>query len=203
MMAVATLALVMAAPAWARSAKAERRASAMSDDDSDLPASPSYREWSKVIRAAIRERWFELIPPEAKAGEKGAVMLRFCVLSDGRIDGIEILAREGPASFDAVVLMALSAASPLAPPPPGKVKDGLQIRYTFHYNLSKPLADHWRARARWRMRKRPKMSCPGIPDANSAAGLSEHGALQAQTPRAVKKRSASSGETSMGVQGKK
>jgi TonB family protein len=172
MMAVAMLALVMASPAWARSAKAERRASAMSDDGSDLPESPSYRAWGKVIRVAIREKWLELIPPEAKAGEKGAVMLRFCVLSDGRIDGIEVLAREGPASFDAVVLMALSAASPLAPPPPGKVENGLRLTYTFHYNLNAALADHWRARAKWRTRKRPKVSCPGLPDTAPSSSLS-------------------------------
>ncbi len=119
------------------------------------------RAWSKAIQRAVRKRWLLEIPDEAKAGVRGAVMLRFCILADGTIAHLEVVARKGPASFDEAALRAITTLSPLPPPPPFADGDGLRISYTFFYNVEGDLAEDWQKRATENAETIPKADCPG------------------------------------------
>jgi colicin import membrane protein len=76
--------------------------------------------------ARIRAAW--AWPGE---GTRLAVKVRFSVAADGAIGNLRLVSPSGDASYDASVLRAVRAVSPLAPPPVPHREDFSDVELTF------------------------------------------------------------------------
>jgi TonB family protein len=98
-------------------------------EQTNIPGIPSDFHFTYYIErmlALIESRWYKpAAPPDTRA------RLRFRILRDGRLEGIELEQSSNLPSFDRAALRALYAANPLPPLPPAYGKDSLTVHLSF------------------------------------------------------------------------
>jgi TonB family protein len=93
---------------------------------SGIPSDFHFTYYIERMLALIESRWYKpAVPPETRA------RVRFRILRDGRVVGIELEQGSGQPSFDRAALRALYAANPLPPLPPAYSKDSLTVHLSF------------------------------------------------------------------------
>jgi len=112
------------------SAEASRGGLSLAGGDSrGPPAIPSDFQFTYYVErmlALIESRWYK---PPVSQGTRARI--RFRILRDGRLEGIQLEAASQVPSFDRSALRALYAANPLPPLPPAYRKPSLTVHLTF------------------------------------------------------------------------
>jgi len=91
-----------------------------------IPADFHFTYYIERMLALIEARWYKpAAPPQTRA------LVRFRILRDGRLEGIELEQSSGLPSFDRAALRALYAANPLPPLPPAYGKQSLTVHLSF------------------------------------------------------------------------
>ena len=91
-----------------------------------IPADFHFTYYLDRMLALIEARWYKpAAPPQTRA------LIRFRILRDGRLEGIELEESSGLPSFDRAALRALYAANPLPPLPPAYGKQSLTVHLSF------------------------------------------------------------------------
>ncbi len=93
---------------------------------SGIPADFHFTYYVERMLALIESRWYKpAVPPGTRA------RVRFVILKDGRVEGIQLEESSGLPSFDRAALRAMYAANPLPPLPPAYGKPSLTIHLSF------------------------------------------------------------------------
>jgi protein TonB len=91
-----------------------------------IPADFQFTYYIERMLALIESRWYKpAVPPNTRT------LVRFRILSDGRIEGIMLEESSGQPSFDRAALRAMYAANPLPPLPPAYGKPSLTVHLAF------------------------------------------------------------------------
>ena len=92
---------------------------------------------SRVV-AAIREKWYSLIPNEAKPPQSkaGEVVIGFVITADGQITDLKLTDSSGDSKLDRAGRDSITGAAPFPALPVG-FKGNMQLRMHFYYNPSK------------------------------------------------------------------
>lgn len=87
---------------------------------------------AEMIRK-IKRNWE--IPKLAHYGMKGRLVIRFFLLSDGRVEGLRILVSSGIPPYDNAALQAIRSSNPFRPLPPDFPNPREGVTITFLYNI--------------------------------------------------------------------
>ncbi len=91
-----------------------------------IPSDFHFTYYVQRMLALIESRWYK---PAVGTGTRARV--RFVILKDGRVEGIQLEESSGMPSFDRAALRALYAANPLPPLPPAYGKSSLTVHLSF------------------------------------------------------------------------
>ena len=91
-----------------------------------IPSDFHFTYYVQRMLTLIESRWYK---PAVAAGTRTRV--RFVILKDGRVEGIQLEESSGMPSFDRAALRAMYAANPLPPLPPAYGKSSLTIHLSF------------------------------------------------------------------------
>ena len=87
---------------------------------------------AEMIRK-IKRNWE--IPKLAHYGMKGRLVIRFYLLSDGRVEGVRLLVSSGIPPYDNAALQAIRNSNPFRPLPPDFPNPREGVTITFLYNI--------------------------------------------------------------------
>jgi TonB family protein len=94
------------------------------------------RAYPDRVLAAIRKKWYPLIPQAAPGSDPGPgiTMVEFSIQKDGPIDKVKVVRSSGNDARDAAARNAISAAAPFPPLPAAYSGKVLNLRYHFGYD---------------------------------------------------------------------
>ena len=89
------------------------------------------------VLASVKNSWYAVIPESARLGEKGRVVLRFKIMRDGSVPGIEPILEgsSGREPLDNAALSSIRASNPFEPLPSAFSGPYIELRFIFLYNL--------------------------------------------------------------------
>lgn len=91
-----------------------------------IPSDFHFTYYVQRMLTLIESRWYK---PAVTPGTSARV--RFVILKDGRVEGIQLEESSGMPSFDRAALRAMYAANPLPPLPPAYGKPSLTVHLNF------------------------------------------------------------------------
>ena len=110
------------------------------DNSAQVPpgTDPATEAYVRKVYALVRKSWFKHMPHDAKEGQKGLVVLRFKIESDGTLREDDIRAEREFASEILLEksLSALRQSAPFPAFPAGLTKPEIILTYTFEFSLT-------------------------------------------------------------------
>jgi hypothetical protein len=110
------------------------------DNSSQMPpgTDPSMEAYVKKVYSLVRKSWFKHMPHDVKEGQKGLVVLRFKIQSDGtlREDDIRVEREFASEILLEKSLSALRQSAPFPAFPAGLTKPAIILTYTFEFSLT-------------------------------------------------------------------
>ena len=94
----------------------------------------------KRVIAAVRRNWIAVMPESALMGDRGVVLLRFCITPNGVVPSPDpVLERtSGKNPLDVAAMSAIRASSPFEPLPSQYKEPCLELQFAFFYNTPVP-----------------------------------------------------------------
>jgi hypothetical protein len=110
------------------------------DNSSQVPpgTDPALEAYVRKVYALVRKSWFKHMPRDVKEGQKGLVVLRFKIQSDGtlREDDIRVEREFASEILLEKSLSALRQSAPFPAFPAGWTKPEIILTYTFEFSLT-------------------------------------------------------------------
>jgi len=82
----------------------------------------------------VKQHWYELIP-ESAGMKRGKVVLRFAILKDGSVAGLQIEGSSGDISLDRPAYGSITGSNPFPPLPREFNGPYLGLRFSYYYNI--------------------------------------------------------------------
>jgi TonB family protein len=99
------------------------------------PQGVDFKPYLTQVLATVRRNWFAVLPPVAKTGRQGLVLVQFIIDRRGYVPKLVIAAPSGTSSFDRAAVAAVSASYPFRPLPTEFKGDEIRLQLAFSYNL--------------------------------------------------------------------
>jgi TonB family protein len=136
---VALLTLLILLPIWDVPVQALSANSSSVEILTDLPPVQMdifSKKMMPEIIARTKERWFKLIPEEARTPrlERAKVMIQFSLHPDGTVSKMMLVFPSGHVPLDRAAWTAITGASPFPAFPPQIKTEEIKIRFDFFYN---------------------------------------------------------------------
>ena len=98
-----------------------------------------FRPYLEGVIHTVRLAWYPLIPASAHVPlmKKGKVSIRFAILKDGKVAGMQYEETTGDVALDRAAYGAITASNPYSPLPSEFDGEYLAVRFTFYYNPDK------------------------------------------------------------------
>ena len=82
----------------------------------------------------VKQHWYELIPKSA-GQQRGKVVLRFAILKDGSVAGLQIEGSSGDIAMDRPAYGSIAGSNPFPPLPTEFKGPYIGLRFSFYYNV--------------------------------------------------------------------
>jgi TonB family protein len=92
-----------------------------------------FHQYLSRVKYVINSNWHSLVPEDA-AAKSGTVVIRFTVLRDGSVTGIQIEKSSGDTTLDRPAYAAITNSQPFSPLPDAFHGNYLALRINFQYN---------------------------------------------------------------------
>ena len=97
-----------------------------------------FSSYVQTLAATVKKNWYAAMPQEARDGQKGLVIVRFKVHTDGQIETAWVEKSASIDAFNTAALKGISASAPFEPLPAPFRGSFIELRFTFFYNLPIP-----------------------------------------------------------------
>ena len=103
-----------------------------------------FSDYMQRVLETIRRNWYAVMPQTALLGDRGRVMLRFRIMSNGAVPNSDPSNEmsSGKEPLDRAAISAIRSSNPFEPLPPAFHGPFIEIRIIFLYNL--PLEDAYK-----------------------------------------------------------
>jgi TonB family protein len=99
------------------------------------PLGVDFKPYLAQVLTTVRRNWFAVIPPAARTGRQGLVLVQFIIDRRGSVPKLVIAAPSGTSSFDRAAVAAVSASYPFRPLPSEYKGDEIRLQLAFSYNI--------------------------------------------------------------------
>jgi TonB family protein len=99
------------------------------------PQGVDFKPYLTQVLATVRRNWFAVLPPAARTGRQGLVLVQFIIDRRGYVPKLVIAAPSGTSSFDRAAVAAVSASYPFRPLPAEYTGDEIRLQLAFSYNI--------------------------------------------------------------------
>ncbi len=94
-----------------------------------------FRSYLQNLVMTVRQNWYRSMPQEARDGEKGIVMVRFKIRSDGQVEDPMVEKSSTIDVLDSAALKGITTSGPFSPLPTDFHGPYIELRFGFFYNL--------------------------------------------------------------------
>lgn len=97
----------------------------------------NFNDYLARVVASVKRNWYSVMPESVYLGEKGKVMLRFRIMTNGSVPDAEPLLEgsSGKEPLDRAASSSIRASSPFEPLPSAFSGPFIELRFIFLYNL--------------------------------------------------------------------
>jgi len=96
-----------------------------------------FRPYLAQVLAAVKTRWWAIMPEAVRQGRTGKVGVQVRILRDGEIGKVVFVGTTGVQALDNAAFAAISAASPFPALPPAFKGPQIDVQINFAYNVKK------------------------------------------------------------------
>ena len=93
-----------------------------------------FNPYLRRVLAEVKQHWYELIP-ESAGMKRGKVVLRFAILKDGSVAGLQIEGSSGDSALDRPAYGSITGSNPFPPLPTEFTGPYLGLRFSYYYNI--------------------------------------------------------------------
>jgi TonB family protein len=94
-----------------------------------------FTSWLRTIYFRVRDDWYAVIPEVIRSGYQGKVVLMFDVLSDGKVEKLEVIRSSGISPYDRAAISSIKLSEPFPNFPHAFTGDRLTLQFTYLYNI--------------------------------------------------------------------
>src|SRR5437879_4952721 len=96
-----------------------------------------FNDYLARVVASVKRNWYSVMPESVDLGEKGKVILRFRIMSNGTVPNAEpqLEGSSGKEPLDRAASSSIRTSSPFEPLPPAFSGPFIELRFIFLYNL--------------------------------------------------------------------
>jgi TonB family protein len=91
--------------------------------------------WLRFIYFRVRDNWYSVIPEVIRSGTKGKVVIIFDVLSDGRIENLQIVKSSGLSPYDRAAISSIKLSEPFPNFPSAFNGNHITLQFSYFYNI--------------------------------------------------------------------
>lgn len=99
------------------------------------PQGVDFKPYLLHVLTTVRQKWFAIIPPEARTGRPGLVTVQFIIDRQGHVPKLVIANPSGTLAFDRAAVAAISASYPFSPLPADYRGQEIRLQLAFSYNV--------------------------------------------------------------------
>ncbi len=103
------------------------------------PQGVDFKPYLLQVLTTVRQKWYAIIPPEARTGRPGLVTVQFIIDRGGLVPKLVIASPSGTLSFDRAAVAAISASYPFSPLPAEFKGQEIRVQLAFSYNVKRML----------------------------------------------------------------
>jgi TonB family protein len=92
--------------------------------------------WLRFIYFRVRDNWYSVIPELIRSRTKGKVVIIFDVLSDGRIENIQVVKSSGLSPYDRAAISSIKLSEPFANFPSSFSGNHITLQFSYYYNIN-------------------------------------------------------------------
>jgi TonB family protein len=96
-----------------------------------------FRPYLAEVLAAVKRRWFAIMPDAVRQGRTGRVGVQMVIPRDGSLGKVVFVGTTGVPALDNAAIAAISAASPFPPLPREFRGSEIRVQINFAYNVKK------------------------------------------------------------------
>jgi len=94
-----------------------------------------FTSWLRTIYFRVRDNWYAVIPEVIRSGYQGKVVLIFDVLSDGKVEKLEVTRSSGISPYDRAAISSIKLSEPFPNFPHAYTGNRLTLQFTYLYNI--------------------------------------------------------------------
>jgi TonB family protein len=92
--------------------------------------------WLRFIYFRVKDNWYSVIPELIRSRTKGKVVIIFDVLSDGRIENLQVVKSSGLSPYDRAAISSIKLSEPLPNFPSSFSGNHITLQFSYYYNIN-------------------------------------------------------------------
>jgi TonB family protein len=92
--------------------------------------------WLRFIYFRVRDNWYSVIPELIRSRTKGKVIIIFDVLSDGRIENLQVVKSSGLSPYDRAAISSIKLSEPFPNFPSSFSGNHITLQFSYFYNIN-------------------------------------------------------------------